>query len=367
MATTSLPDGLLSPRFCPFLIRTSIDVKQLTFAACAFHLKHHKSSNPTRSLHRPRAGGALAQEPSRTSCEVLPSSTGSYLSLFRFPKLPRPAFRIAQDHWRRPNFHVASSVLSRFSPSFATIYRYMASAGFIRFVVCLVDACRLQADSLIHQIKQLHKSADESYLSISSRLNYLLRLLRLSLAHSPTSLISKALRMESHHADLVQLPAAVYSSVKAMMEGTPLSDDDLQLVRIAVYYGLQDNPFQAAFIPRAPDDDTSESDIFQRLMQLEELRLPPPSSVTDDSRLIFRSQTIAYFSSSPFSWLGSSIMAAASTPAFFALVLFVFFCTDNLVCSERRGSSYFSSSSPSRQSKLQNQLLGCLGGVVDAC
>lgn len=107
MATTSLPDGLLSPRFCPFLIRTSIDVKQLTFAACAFHLKHHKSSNPTRSLHRPRAGGALAQEPSRTSCEVLPSATGSYLSFFRSPKLPRPAFRSDQDHWRRPNFNVA--------------------------------------------------------------------------------------------------------------------------------------------------------------------------------------------------------------------------------------------------------------------
>jgi len=177
----------------------------------------------------------------------------------------------------------------------------MASAGFIRFVVCLVDACRLQADSLIHQIKQLHKYADESYLSFSSRLNYLLRLLRLSLAHSPTSLISKALRMESHHADVVQHPAAVYSSVKAMMEGTPLSADDLQLVRIAVYYGLQVDPFQAAFIPRAPDDDTSESDIFQRLMQLEECRLPPPSSFTDDSRIIFRSQTIASVSSPPFS------------------------------------------------------------------
>ena len=107
--------------------------------------------------------------------------------------------------------------------------------------------------------------------------------------------------MESHHADVVQHPAAVYSSVKALMEGTPLSADDLQLVRIAVYYGLQVDPFQAAFIPRAPDDDTSESDIFQRLMQLEECRLPPPSSVTDDSRLIFRSQTIASVSSPPFS------------------------------------------------------------------
>ena len=107
--------------------------------------------------------------------------------------------------------------------------------------------------------------------------------------------------MESHHADIVQHPAAVYSSVKALLEGTPLSADDLQIAWIAVYYGLQGDPFQAAFIHRAPDDDTSESDSFQRLIQLEEFRLPPPSSVTDDSRIIFRSQTIASVSSPPFS------------------------------------------------------------------
>ena len=41
---------------------------------------------------------------------------------------------------------------SRFTPAFASVYRHLARAGFVRFLVCVVDSTKLSADKIRERI-----------------------------------------------------------------------------------------------------------------------------------------------------------------------------------------------------------------------
>ena len=236
--------------------------------------------------------------------EVLRSVRALQELLFRlFPSEIRPsspdfdilgfldnAFELLRSTGYVPTLLWIDVVLSRFSPAFSSVYRHLAKAGFVRFLVCVIDSTKLSMEKIRDRVSRLRKASNESYLNLSARLKQLLRLLRLALIHYPGSLIQEALKDELLHPDLVHQPASVHCPVQALLEGTPLPVEDLQRARVALFYATADDAYHSFFLPRPVGDPTPETELFELMARCELCPIPPPPSEdsTSSMRLVQR-------------------------------------------------------------------------------
>ena len=236
--------------------------------------------------------------------EVLRSVRALQELLFRlFPSEIRPsspdfdilgfldnAFELLRSTGDVPTLLWIDVVLSRFSPAFSSVYRHLAKAGFVRFLVCVIDSTKLSMEKIRDRVSRLRKASNESYLNLSARLKQLLRLLRLALIHYPGSLIQEALKDELLHPDLVHQPASVHCPVQALLEGTPLPVEDLQRARVALFYATADDAYHSFFLPRPVGDPTPETELFELMARCELCPIPPPPSEdsTSSMRLVQR-------------------------------------------------------------------------------
>ena len=247
--------------------------------------------------------------------EVLRSVRALQELLFRlFPSEIRPAspdfdilefldkvFELLRSTGDVPTLLWIDVVLSRFTPAFASVYRHLARAGFVRFLVCVVDSTKLSADKIRERISYLQKSSNESFLNLSARLKQLLRLLRLALIHYPGSLVQEALKQELMHPDLVHQPASVHCAVQGLLEGTPLPVEDLQRTRVALFYATSGDAYHSFFLPRPVGDPTPETELFELMARCELCPIPPPPTedLAPSSRLVQRHHSVATVWSDP--------------------------------------------------------------------